>query len=107
MTETTQYLYRIMPTRLEMLTEGPTQRESEITSQHFAYLKELVEEGVVILAGRTLNSDEKTFGITLLNAKNEDIARQIMQDDPAVREGVMNAELFPYRIALIAEKNVQ
>ena len=106
MTDTTQYLYRIQPTRLGMLTEGPTERESEITSLHFAYLKDLVEQGVIILAGRTLNSDENTFGITILNAENEDIARQIMLDDPAVREGVMNAELFPYRIALIAEKNV-
>ena len=106
MTETSQYLYRITPTRLEMLTEGPTERESEITSRHFAYLKGLVEKGVVILAGRTLNSDENTFGITILNAENKDSARQIMLDDPAVREGVMNAELYPYRIALIAEKNV-
>lgn len=104
--ETKQFIYRIMPTRLEMLTDGPTERESEITSQHFAYLKDLVEKGVVILAGRTLSADEKTFGITILNAENEEIARKIMEDDPAVREGVMNAELFHYRIALIAEKNV-
>lgn len=106
MTDTTQYLYRIQPTRLEMLTEGPTERESEITSQHYAYLKGLVEKGVVILAGRTLNTNENTFGITILNAETEEIARQIMQDDPAVLEGVMDAELFPYRIALISEKNV-
>lgn len=106
MMETKQFIYRIMPTRLEMLTDGPTERESEITSQHFAYLKDLVEKGVVILAGRTLSADEKTFGITILNAENEEIARKIMEDDPAVREGVMNAELFHYRIALIAEKNV-
>jgi uncharacterized protein YciI len=89
-----------------MLTEGPTERESEITSQHFAYLKELVEKGVVILAGRTLNANENTFGITILNAETEEIAREIMNNDPAVREGVMNAELFTYRIALIAENNV-
>ena len=106
MTETTQYLYRIQPTRLEMLTEGPTEEESEITSQHFAYLKGLVEEGVIILAGRTLNADESTFGITILNAESEEVAMQIMRDDPAVCGGVMNAELFPYRIALISEGNV-
>lgn len=106
MTETTQYLYRIQPTRLEMLTEGPTEKESEVTSQHFAYLTGLLEKGVLILAGRTLNDDESTFGITILNAENKDIAQQIMRDDPAVREGVMRAELFPYRVALISEKNV-
>jgi uncharacterized protein YciI len=89
-----------------MLTEGPTEKESEVTSQHFAYLTGLLEKGVLILAGRTLNDDESTFGITILNAENKDIAQQIMRDDPAVREGVMRAELFPYRVALISEKNV-
>lgn len=106
MTETTQYLYRIQPTRLEMLTEGPTERESDVTSRHFAYLKSLLENGVLILAGRTLNDDESTFGITILNAETEEIARGIVNNDPAVREGVMRAELFPYRVALISEKNV-
>jgi uncharacterized protein YciI len=89
-----------------MLTEGPTERESEITSQHFAYHKGLVEKGVVILAGRTLNDDESTFGIVILNAKTEEIAQGIVANDPAVREGVMRAELFPYRVALISEKNI-
>lgn len=106
MTETTQYLYRIKPTRLEMLSEGPTERETEITSQHFEYLKGLIEKGVVILAGRTLNVDESTFGIVILNAKTEKIAREIIRNDPAVCEGVMRAELFPYRVALISEKNI-
>ena len=106
MRETTQYLYRIIPTRLEMLTEGPTDEEAEITAQHFVYLKQLVDEGVVILAGRTINAMERTFGIVIFNAESKDAAVQIMQQDPAVHGGVMDAELFPYRIALIAEGNI-
>jgi uncharacterized protein YciI len=101
-----QYLYRIQPTRLEMLTVGPTQQEEEIVSQHFAHLKNLMEHGVVILVGRTQNNDERTFGIAIFNADSDEDARRIMESDPAVRHGVMRAELFPYRVALIAEKNV-
>jgi uncharacterized protein YciI len=63
-------------------------------------------EGVVILAGRTLNGDDSTFGIVIFNAGSEEEARRIMESDPAVRQGVMRAELFPYRVALIAERNV-
>ena len=60
-----QYLYRIQPTRLEMLTVGPTPQEEQIVSQHFAYLKNLTEQGVVILVGRTQNNDLRTFGIAI------------------------------------------
>lgn len=106
MIETTQYLYRIQPTRSEMLTHGPTEKEAEVTSQHYQYLKGLLEKGELILAGRTLNTEGSTFGIVILNAETEEAAREIVANDPAVRESVMRAELFPYRIALISEKNV-
>jgi len=97
----TQYLYRIQPTRPAMLTDGPTPAEAEIVSQHFNYLRELADQGVVLLAGRTLNTDESSFGIVIFLAASEDDANAIMQADPAVQQGVMRAELFPYRIALM------
>ena len=97
----TQYLYRIQPTRPAMLTDGPTPAEAEIVSQHFNYLRELADQGVVLLAWRTLNTDESSFGIVIFLAASEDDANAIMQADPAVQQGVMRAELFPYRIALM------
>ena len=99
-----EYLYRIQPTRLGMLTDGPTPEEAARVSEHFAYLKGLVDEGLVILAGRTLTADEDSFGIVIYRAEDESAARRIMEDDPAVRAGVMRATLFPYRIALMAER---
>lgn len=102
MSETQQFLYKIQPTRPEMLSEGSTPAESEIVSQHFGYLQGLMEQGVVVLAGRTLNTDASSFGIVIFNAADEEAARKIMHDDPAVRKGVMRAELYPYRMALIA-----
>ena len=48
MSEVTHYLYRIQPTRLEMLTHGPTAEEAEIVTQHFPYLQRLTEQGVVL-----------------------------------------------------------
>lgn len=105
MSDVTHYLYKIQPSRLEMLTHGPTPKEAEIVSQHFAYLKQLTEQGVVILAGRTLNTDESSFGIVILQADSETTARQVMNHDPAVKHEVMHAELFPYRIALMAQND--
>jgi uncharacterized protein YciI len=97
-----EYLYTIKPARLEMLTKGSTPEEETILAQHFAYLKELAEAGVVILAGRTQNIDESTFGIVIFRAESEEAAQGVMNNDPAVKNGVMRPKLYPYRVAVMA-----
>lgn len=94
-----QFLYKITPTRLEMVTKGPTDHEAAIMSQHFNYLKSLNDQGTVLLFGRTQNSDARTFGLAIFRAESQDEARSIMNNDPAVKEGVMRAELYPYKVA--------
>jgi uncharacterized protein YciI len=95
------YLYKIQPVRPAMLTEGPTAREAEVVSQHFDYLQGLLQQGVLLLAGRTLNTDYSTFGIAIFQAENDEAARLLCENDPAIRERVMRAEIYPYRIALL------
>ncbi len=102
MSDIKQYLYVIRPTRPGMLSSGSTPEEEAIVAEHFAYLQGLVEQGVVILVGRTQNPDETGFGIVIFQAESEAAAREVMNIDPAVRKGVMRAELYPYRIALMA-----
>lgn len=105
MSAQTQFLYRIQPTRPTMLTDGPTEHEAALVGQHFNYLKQLMEQGVVILAGRTQNTDPSSFGIIIFNASSQTAAEAVVANDPAVRNGVMRAELFPYRIALLEPDN--
>lgn len=95
-----RFLYRITPTRPDMLVTGPTEQEADIVAEHFGYLRELVDAGTVLLAGRTLTEDEQAFGIVVFAAGSVEAARRRMQDDPAVSRGVMRAELFPFRVAL-------
>ncbi len=102
MSDVPEYLYMIQPTRLEMLSEGPTPEEEATVSEHFAYLQGLMAQGILILAGRTLNTDQRTFGIVIFKAASEEVARAVMNDDPAVKKGVMRAELYSYRVALLA-----
>ncbi len=95
-----EFLYRIVPTRPEMLTAGPSPAEIASTQAHFAYLEAAQKVGVVLGAGRTLANDESAFGIVVFRAPDEASARDFMECDPAVQAGVMRAELFPFRIAL-------
>ena len=101
-----QYLYRIHPTRMEMLSEGPTSRESELVSQHFEYLQGLMAQGKLILAGRTQTADPDGMGIIIFKAESDEAAQALVDSDPAVANGVFAAKLFPYRVALIAQENV-
>lgn len=94
----TQWLYRIVPTRPEMVVDA-TADEQRIVGDHFQYLVELRDRGILLLAGRTQEA-EGTFGITIFDAEDESTARDIMAADPAVKAGVFAATLHPYRIAV-------
>ncbi len=92
------FLYVLRVTRLEQLTQGPTAREIEIVSEHVDYLIALGKRGTMLLFGRTTENDERTFGIALFQVESEQEAIRIMENDPAVKHGVMRATLHPYRI---------
>ena len=83
-----------------MMVDGGTEDEEALIGQHFRYLKRLTEEGTAILMGRTQESLEKTFGIVIFVAPSESEATKLMKEDPAVKHGVMSAELFHFKIAL-------
>jgi uncharacterized protein YciI len=77
-----------------------TQEDKMALSRHFARFKHAIETGELILAGRTSEPGDKTFGIAIFEAKDEEAARKFMESDPAVVAGLMTAELHPFSIAL-------
>lgn len=86
-----------------MLRDGPTDEEGRLIGEHFAYLKDLTEKGVVLLAGRTLNTDPTSFGIVIYLAEDDMEAARIFADDPAVKAGVFVGEVYPYSVALVGD----
>jgi uncharacterized protein YciI len=96
-----QYVYvlKLIP-RLYEPTNW-TDEENAIVGDHFRRLQALLAEGKLILAGRTANTDEKGLGLVILEVENEAEARRLMEEDPVVVSGIMTAELFPYRAALL------
>lgn len=95
-----EFLYRLQLARGDMLRTGPTDLEQVVVAEHFAYLQNLNAQGVIILVGRTLNTDENAMGLAVFRAESEDAARQIMNGDPAVKKGVMTAALYPFKVVL-------
>lgn len=80
--------------------ENWTEREHKIVERHFAKLQQLLKEGTVLLAGRTLPLDETRMGIVILEVSSEAEARRIMENDECVKEQVMTVQVLPFKVAL-------
>lgn len=91
----------ILPVR-EGFIESMSEAESEIMERHFQYLNGLLAEGKLILAGPCLDG---AFGIVVYRAESMFAAREVMENDPAVINQLMSAELHPYRVSLMGMPN--
>ena len=77
-----------------------TDEDKKVLQRHFVRFQEAIKAAKLILAGRTSESGDKTFGIAIFEAKDEAAARKFMEEDPAVAGGLMTAELHPFTVAL-------
>jgi uncharacterized protein YciI len=92
------YVLRLVP-RLHA-DSAWTKEDNTVLARHFTRFQEATKSGQLILAGRTSEPGDKTFGIAIFEAADEDAARKFMQEDPAVAGGLMTAELHPFAVAL-------
>jgi uncharacterized protein YciI len=92
------YVLRLVP---RLHADANWSKEDEaVISRHLDNFKEAIKRGQLILAGRTLEPGDKTFGVAIFEAKDEAAARTFMESDPAVAAGLMTAELHPFAVAL-------
>lgn len=102
-----EFLYTLkLISRLQKI-DAWTEEDESIVATHFNNLKKLTEEGIVVLAGRTVREDPSDFGIVILETDTEQTARDYMNNDPAVKRGIMTAKLYPFRVALIKDQPAQ
>jgi len=99
--EKLQFVYVFDPIRPELVTDPHawTDEDIRIGEAHFAHLQKATGAGTVILAGRSL--DGKGPAVVIFEAASEEQARQFMESDPFVAEGLMRADLHPFRAALV------
>ncbi|MEN3369204.1 MAG: uncharacterized protein V7609_1347 [Verrucomicrobiota bacterium] len=92
------YVLRLVP-RLHS-DAAWTKEDTMVLDRHLTRFKLAIEKGELILAGRTMEPGDKTFGIAVFEAADEAAARAFMESDPAVVAGLMTAELHPFAVAL-------
>lgn len=95
-----QYVYVLQLTPRMHEANPWTDTDNGVIRQHFARLAKAADAGQVILAGRTTERLDRTFGLVIFEAESEEAARLFMESDPAVAANIMSATLHPYSVAL-------
>ena len=80
-------------------------RELGFAQEHVAYIKELANENKAYLLGRTTNVyDAEMFGVIVFEAANMEEAKKILDDDPLVKNNIMQGTVSPFNVVFVKEK---
>jgi len=96
-----QFLYQFLPgPRPELFHDASawTDGDEAVAFDHFNYLKQAAEDGVVLLAGRS--QDGIGPAIVILETTSQEDAEQFMNADPFVSSGLFKSSIHPFRVAL-------
>lgn len=100
-----EFIYQFLPgPRPELATDPDawTEADERVATAHYERLRAAVEDGRVILAGRS--QDGVGPAIVVFRAGSEAEARRFMEEDPFVAEGLFGASLHPFRAALVEQR---
>ncbi|MFQ5918629.1 MAG: YciI family protein [Thermoplasmata archaeon] len=102
MADRQQFLHQFLPGDRPQLATDPsawTDADNRIGEAHYERLKKATEDGVVILAGLSL--DRVGPAIVIFEAEDKEKARRFMEEDPFVEHGLFKASIHPFRASLV------
>ncbi len=98
MSDKQTFIMLIQPTR-PTFAHDATDAELKVVADHFDYLKGHFDEGRLILVGPCTDA---AFGVGIFEVESEQVVRDIMAEDPAIKAGVFYLrEVHPFRISLM------
>ena len=102
--ENKQFIYVLRYTPKFKQTIRWTAKELEAAKEHVAHLKNLMDEGKGYFMGRTTNLyDSSLFGIVVFDAPDAQSAMKIMQDDPLIKNNIMEGALNPFQVVFMKQ----
>jgi uncharacterized protein YndB with AHSA1/START domain/uncharacterized protein YciI len=93
------WLYTFVALKRDDLLQTLTDEEKQQFGAHAQYISDRCKEGTVVFAGPC--TDMKGPACVVLDARSEAEARALMDNDPAVKNGLMKAELHPVRLSFV------
>jgi uncharacterized protein YciI len=101
-----EFIYQFLAgDRPELLTEPDawSEEDERASDEHYQRLAQATEDGIVILAGRSLDGIGPS--VVILEADSEEDARRFMEADPFLTKGLFGASLHPFRAALVRDQH--
>ena len=92
------FSYFLHPPR-DDFAETMTELEQQTWGQHFAWLQELFAAEHLILVGVTLG--RVNTGVAILEAADENSAREIAAADPVTQAGLAEGDLRPFSLGMM------
>ncbi len=74
------------------------EKEKKIQQEHISYLDSLTTIGKIEIAGIIDQKLENQTGIIILNVDSYEQAKEIVLNDPSIKQGIMSARLRPINI---------
>ena len=93
-----EWIYFLHPPRAQFAATM-TEEEQAAFAAHGEYLRRLLAEGVLIVAGPTLG--DVNTGIMIFEARDEAAARVIVESEPVTSGGLARGELRGFRMGLL------
>lgn len=98
--QTQQPQFKLVEFHMAILKRGPSWSAPSIDQQalhqqHVAFVVSMLESGKAVIAG-AIRDDNNLVGIYIFRAKSAEEARAWAQDDPAVKAGLVTAEMHPW-----------
>ncbi|WP_197081065.1 YciI family protein [Gordoniibacillus kamchatkensis] len=90
------------PPKRPTFAQDMTEAEREIMGRHIAYWTDLMDRGHVLVFG-PVQAPGGFYGLGIVEADSEEQIRAFIQDDPAIRAGLMNTEFHPMQ-AIVPKK---
>ncbi len=71
----------------------------EMLMPHIEYIHKLIDSGHMVVSGPF--SDKRRGGMFILDVGNDDKARELVENDPAVKSGILKSDLRPYNLSFL------
>ena len=100
MTSEKKHFYAIIKPYRKDFILNPIENENTIMERHFSYLKNLLKNNKLYLAGPTLIESDP-FGVIIFETDTEEEARDLLMQDPSIKSGIQKvADFRPIRLSL-------
>ncbi|WP_346317844.1 YciI family protein [Chitinophaga sp. YIM B06452] len=89
-------MYQLVILKTGSNTTTDKEKVNELFKGHMTNIGKLVKDGKLVVAGPLGKNDKQYRGIFILSVKTKEEAAALLETDPAIKEKLLDAEIYPW-----------